>query len=233
MTRKKFFNHFVLLPAILVGLSAYVLLWIALAPGPLEKSKVIILNKGSLFNVTYQLKKHGAIGNKPFFFILAKLANSIVNLKAGEYELQEGSSILDIIRTMQSGNFFNRSVTVPEGYTTAQTLELIELNPYLLGTINKGKYKEGELLPETYFFIHGETKEGALDRMSHSMKKVVDEIWENRDKTIPLKNKTELLILASIVEKEAKIKEERPLIASVFINRLRKSSNRRKGEGSS
>jgi UPF0755 protein len=222
MIRKRNFNLFALLLTIVVGLGSYILLWIALTPGPLKKNKIVIINKASLFNVANQLKKQSAINNKISFVLLAKLANSLTNLKAGEYELQEGNSIWNIIRIMQSGNFLKRSITIPEGYSTTQTLELIEQNPYLLGSITKEKYKEGELLPETYFFIHGEKKEDLLNRMSSSMQTTLDKIWKNRNKNIPLKNKSELLILASIVEKEAKIKNEQPIIASVFMNRIKK-----------
>ena len=222
MIRKKNFNILFLLVAITIGLGAYILLWIALTSGPLKKDKIILIHKGSLFSVAQQLKKQTAIDNNISFFVLAKLANFITNLKAGEYELQAESSIWNIICIMQSGHFFKRSLTIPEGYTTSQILTTIEQNSYLLGSIDKTQYQEGTLLPETYFFIRGETKKDILNRMSDSMNKVVDEIWEKRNKKIPLKNKSELLILASIVEKEARIKEEQQLIASVFINRIRK-----------
>ena len=222
MIRKRNFSLFILLFAIFIGFSVYAVLWIALMPGPLKANKTVIVKKASLFNVGTQLKEQNAIYNKVSFFFLAEFANLFTKLKAGEYELKEGSSIWNIIRTMQLGNFLKRAITIPEGYSTAQTLELVDQNPYLLGSITKEKYREGELLPDTNFFIHGEKKEEVLDRMSKSMQRAIDDIWQNRDKNIPLKNKTELIILASIVEKEARIKEEHPIIASVFMNRIKR-----------
>ena len=82
--------------------------------------------------------------------------------------------------------------------------------------------KEGVLMPNTYFFVRGETKQGLLNRMKNDMQKAVDELWEKRYENIPIKTKEEALILASIVEKETGLAEERFLVASVFINRLKK-----------
>jgi UPF0755 protein len=220
--QRKSFKICVLLLAISFALVSYILVWIALTLGPLKKNTLVVINKAPLLNVASQLQEQEAISNRISFFIVAKLANYLTKIKAGEYELQEGSSIWHIIRNMQSGKFFKRSITIPEGYTTSQILELVEQNPFLIGNPIKDKYPEGALLPETYFFIRNEKREDILNRMESSMQKIVDEIWENRDKTIPLNNKSELLILASIIEKEAKVKEEQPIIASVFINRLTK-----------
>ncbi|NRA74242.1 MAG: endolytic transglycosylase MltG [Rickettsiales bacterium] len=222
MIRKRNFNIVILLLSVTIGLAVYVLLWIAITDGPLKKTKIININKNSLFEVAKQLKKQKAINNNVSFFLLAKIANSITTLKAGEYELPAEISIWNIIRIMQSGKFFKRSLTIPEGYTTNQIFSVIEQNQYLLGSVDKQLYQEGMLLPETYFFIRGDTRADILKKMSESMNKTIDEIWQQRDTTIPLKDKSELLILASIVEKEAKIKEEQPLIASVFINRIKK-----------
>jgi UPF0755 protein len=197
-------------------------IWTAATPGPLKTDQVIVINKGSLLEAADQLKEQGVISNKLSFVVLAKLANYIRTLKAGEYAVQEGSSILNLLYTMQSGKVFKRAITIPEGYTTTQILEAVEQNPYLVGLIDKNNYSEGRLLPETYFFIRGEARGDLLNRMSTSMERVLDEAWTSRDQSLPLKDKSELLILASIVEKEAKMKDERPIIASVFINRLRK-----------
>jgi UPF0755 protein len=218
MISKRGFKGFVL--CFTAALALFV--WTAITPGPLKTDQVIVVNKGSLLTVADQLKEQGVISNKLSFFVLAKMANYITTLKAGEYAVQEGSSILDLLYAMQSGKFFKRAITIPEGYTTTQILEAVEQNPYLVGPINKGSYSEGKLLPETYFFIRGEKREDLLNRMSTSMDKILDEAWASRDPSIPLKDKSELLILASIVEKESKMKDERPIIASVFINRLRK-----------
>jgi len=220
--RKNNFPIFVLLTAIFFGLGAYISVWLALMPGPLKENKIVVINKGSLFKVACQLEGQGVIKNKHSFFFLAKFANLFADLKAGEYELQGGSSIWNVINSMQSGNFLKRSLTVPEGSSTNQVLEIVEQNSHLSGAINEEKYLEGELLPETYFFIRGEKRENILDRMSKSMSKAVDKAWAGRDKDVPLKSKEDLVILASIVEKEAKLEEERPIIASVFVNRIKK-----------
>jgi UPF0755 protein len=217
---KRYFNVFLLLTTVVIGLSAYILAWITLTPGPLKENKIIVINRGSLFNVAKQLDEQNVITNKLPFVLLAKLANYVEHLKAGEYPVAAGSSSWDIIRLMQSGAFFKRSITIPEGFTTGQILALVDQNIHLIGPKHKDQHGEGDFLPETYFFIHGEKKLDLLNRMSSSMKQAVDEVWAQRNINIPLKTKEELLILASIIEKEAKINEEQPVIASVFINRL-------------
>ena len=122
---------------------------------------------------------------------------------------------------MVKGNISFRKVTVAEGLSTHSALQIIDKSLGLIGQI-PGGIREGELLPETYFYSFNDTKSFIVKRMQNAMKKAIDDLWEKRDPSIPVKTKEQALILASIVEKETGIASERPKVASVFINRLRK-----------
>lgn len=195
---------------------------LSLLPGSFREGKVIVLQKGSLLEVAADLEQAGLIKSKYLFFPNAKCFNFFSKLKAGEYKFPARSSILDIILIMQKGEYVKRFITIPEGLTTSQIIELVNKNEYLSGRINSIAYQEGSLLPDTYMFTYAEDRAKLLNRMKEAMHKALDAVWETRDKTLPFTNKKELLVLASIVEEEAKLDEERPQIARVFINRLNK-----------
>ena len=140
-------------------------------------------------------------------------------LKAGEYLLEKDMSLKDILEKLTSGKVIMHQLTLPEGLTTMQMLALIEQNEFLSGNISEN-VSEGEMLPETYTFAKGESKNSIVKKAKSDMQKELDKAWEKRAENLPLKNKFELLILASIIEKETGINAERGKVASVFINRL-------------
>jgi len=140
-------------------------------------------------------------------------------LKAGEYLLTPNMSLKDILLTFTSGNVIMHRLTLPEGLTTAQMLALIENNSLLSGHMTEN-VNEGEMLPETYTFAKGETRNHIILTAKAQMQKALNDAWDNRDPNLPLANKNEFLILASIVEKETGINAERAKVASVFYNRL-------------
>jgi UPF0755 protein len=121
---------------------------------------------------------------------------------------------------MIRGNIFFRKITIAEGLSSHSALNIIASSNGLIGSPPE-KIREGSLLPETYFYSYNDTKQGMVKRMQIAMDKAIDDLWENRDKTIPVKTKEEAIILASIVEKETSINSERGTVASVFTNRLR------------
>lgn len=205
----------------------FVLLFIGLVvfatnPGIFNEDKTIVIKRASLSEVAGQLEQAGLVKSKYIFFPIAKGFNVFNKLKAGEYKFPARSSILDIILIMQRGDYVKRFITIPEGLMTSQIIELVEKNEYLSGRINPVAYQEGSLLPDTYMFTYGEDRAKLLQRMKDAMQRALDTAWQTRDKTLPFTNKKELLVLASIVEEEAKLDEERPQIARVFINRLSK-----------
>ncbi len=112
-------------------------------------------------------------------------------------------------------------LTILEGVTTKEIIDKISLEKALIGGITR-EFKEGELLSDTYHYTYGESRIVVLERIYNRSKVVVEELWEKRALKLPLANKQEALVLASIIEKETGIASERPRIAGVFINRLRK-----------
>ncbi|WAC26884.1 endolytic transglycosylase MltG [Ancylobacter sp. SL191] len=212
-----------LLMAILLGGGA---LWIGLkrydAPGPLPQDTAIIIpGESGLMDIADLLVKRGVIDDKWVFVGAAVGTRSSGKLKAGEYEFAGRASIRQVLDTIVSGKVIEYNVTLPEGLTSDQIVQrLLEIQE-LSGAIRQVP-REGSLLPDTYKVTRGTSREDVLRRMARTQDALLKEIWEKRDPSIPLKSPEELVILASIVEKETGVAQERPEVAAVFINRLNK-----------
>lgn len=141
-------------------------------------------------------------------------------LKAGEYLLDPQLSLKDILEKLTSGKVMMHRLTIPEGLTTFKILQMIDQNEFLSGDITE-TVKEGEFFPETYTFAKGETKNNIIKKAKLLMQKTLTDHWNKRTKDLPLKDQRQLLILASIIEKETGLNAERGKVASVFINRLK------------
>ena len=180
----------------------------------------IIINRGdSTAIVAYNLAKSGIIDKPLLFKVMARISGLDKHLKAGEYIFESPISMYQIIQKIANGEVSYRKITLPEGLTSKQMLEVIANEEMLAGEITL-EVEEGELLPETYSFIRGDSKNSVILQAKRAITKTLDEAWDNRQEDLPLKTKDELLILASIIEKETRIENERGLVASVFINRL-------------
>lgn len=195
---------------------------ITLSNGYAEKT--IIVKNGDSFNgIVYRLTKDKIIKHPKFFILISKIiTKNQLNIKVGEYVLTPELTLKKLLNNLIEGRVYYRKITFAEGLTTHTILKMIENEKALTGKIPEG-IKEGELLPETYMYTYGDTKESIVKRMQNAMNNAVDKLWENRDKNINslITNKEEALTLASIVEKETGIGGERKLVASVFYNRLR------------
>ena len=140
--------------------------------------------------------------------------------KAGEYLIPDGSSVFEIQNIFQVGKTITRSFTLIEGSSASDLKKKLLSNRYLSGEIPV--LMEGIYKPNTYHFKFGHSRINLLKRMKAAQDISLNTIWENKPKNFTLKNKYELLILASIIQKEAKSFKDSMLVASVFINRLRK-----------
>jgi UPF0755 protein len=143
-------------------------------------------------------------------------------LKAGEYSFQAHASLRDVINTIVEGKVVQHQITIPEGLTSEQIVTRLLQNDVLTGSV-KEMPREGTLLPDSYNFRHGDTREQAIQRMQQAQKRVLAAAWERRNPDLPLKSPEQLLTLASIVEKETGKSDERPRVAAVFVNRLRQN----------
>ncbi len=184
---------------------------------------VVLINKGEgLFSIINKLEKNNVIKHKNLFKIVYLLENkNNLSVRYGDYVFEKDIKVKDVIEKLIKGKIFYHKITFAEGLSTKSIIDKINSNDVLEGD-DILEEKEGVLMPNTYFFVRGETKQGLLNRMKNDMRKAVDDLWEKRYENIPIKTKEEALILASIVEKETGLAEERFLVASVFINRLKK-----------
>lgn len=204
------------------SLLALLFLFILFAPGPFKGDTGIIIQHGSLIKASETLEENNVVYNKFSFLIPAKILNYLQTLRAGEYLFEKRASIFDIIRKMQHGDVIFYKLIIPEGLTSAEIIAIINNTELLSGTIANPTIPEGSLLPETYHFTRGTQKQLLISRMTAAMTETVNKLWTQRSNGLPLNSKEELVILASIVEKEAKSDEDRKKIASVFLNRLKK-----------
>jgi len=192
------------------------------APGLTEEETVVVIPRGSsLEDIAEVLTENGVISDPMVFGVAARLSEKARRLKAGEYAIPPAASMEAVLGILESGQTIARSLTVPEGLTSLEIVRLIREAPALVGDIAEVP-PQGALLPETYHYSFGGDRAELLQRMSQAMERTLGELWEERQEGLPLKSPQEALALASIVEKETGIADERPLVASVFINRLRR-----------
>jgi UPF0755 protein len=191
------------------------------AAGPLEKAKSVVIARGAgPSTMAKTLHDEGFIAYPRLFRVALMIDPTPRPIKAGEYEIPAHASMSQIVDILQSGKQVQRRLTVPEGATTAEVLALLRKTEALTGEITLD-VKEGDLLPETYFYSRDDSRDSVLLRMKEGMEKALDEAWRKRAGGLPVANRREALILASMIEKETGVAAERPRIAAVFINRLR------------
>ncbi len=183
---------------------------------------IFVVEKGSSLNqIAKQLKDKGALESVPVFKVAARLAGQSTALKAGEYTLPPRASAKELLEILVGGRTTLRRVVIPEGKTSQQVYDMLMQTQGLLGELPSTP-ENGALLPETYTYSYGMPRKVLAERMKSDMQKTIEELWPERDEGLPYKTIQEALVMASIVEKETSIGEERARIAAVFINRLRK-----------
>ncbi|MEM1383116.1 MAG: endolytic transglycosylase MltG [Pseudomonadota bacterium] len=192
-------------------------------PGPLAEEVLIEVPRGAGVGRTSDiLAQAGAIRHDWLFRINARYTGQARQLKFGEYRLPAGASIAELTALLVAGANVQHRVTIAEGLTSWEAVEMVRAADVLTGEIAEVP-PEGTLAPDTYFVTRGESRQTVLDRMSEAQRARVAEIWENADRdALPITSAEELVILASIVEKETGVAAERPQVASVFVNRLRR-----------
>jgi UPF0755 protein len=191
------------------------------AQGPLDTTKRVVIPRGAgPATMARVLHEEGIVAYPLLFRVALMVDPNPKPVKAGEYEVPAHTSMQGLVELLQSGKLVQRRLTVPEGMTTAEAVELVRKADALTGDVTID-VKEGDLLPETYFYSRNDSRDGLLTRMKEAMDKTLDQAWRKRTHGLPLANRREVLILASMVEKETAIPAERSKIAAVFLNRLR------------
>ncbi len=216
------FLSFLLAVALLAGVAVVLADRAARAPGPLSTDKVVYIQQGSDSDeIIDELQTQGVI-ESPLLFRIALLAEGARSrLKAGEYLFKQGVSAQGVIDLMVSGKAILHAITIPEGLTSDEVVQRLLQDDLLVGDIREIP-REGALLPETYKFHRGDRRDKILKKMERDQKQLVDSVWGGRASDLPLASPFEMVTLASIVEKETGKPDERPMVAAVFLNRLRK-----------
>ena len=192
-------------------------------PGPLAANTNFIVRNGAGTNeIAANLERNNIITDGRVFRVLSRVYLDGETLKAGEYEIKAGASMHEIVELLKSGKSILYSVSVPEGLTVKQVFKRLSDDPVLEGDLPADLPREGSLMPDTYKFSRGTKRADILQQMLAAQKNLIDQIWEKRDDDLPIATREEFVTLASIVEKETGRADERPRVASVFINRLEK-----------
>jgi UPF0755 protein len=213
---------FVLLGALAtVGAFAW-LLKESRGPGPLAADKVVVIvREDDGGGIADQLERAGVIDNAMWFNVLILLDGNRGALRRGEYAFKAGMSMNDIENELVAHRVVRYKLTIPEGLTGEQIVQLLRDDMVLIGDIEEPP-REGSLLPDTYYFERGDTRLSILSRMTKMQAKTVEDVWKGRASDLPIKSPDEMVTLASIVEKQTGRADERPRVAGVFINRLEK-----------
>jgi peptidoglycan lytic transglycosylase G len=191
-------------------------------PGPLTADKTVnILREDDGGSIAEQLERAGIIDSATWFSLLTQFDGTRAALKRGEYEFKAGDSLRQVEAKVMSGKVVLHPLTIPEGLTSEQVVQRVRDAEFLAGEV-KETPREGSILPETYDFPRGFSRQAALARMEKQQARIVDEIWKKRAPDLPIKSPGEMVTLASIVEKETGRADERPRVAGVFVNRLQK-----------
>jgi UPF0755 protein len=191
-------------------------------PGPLGADKIVYLPpRSDVPEMLSQLEREGVIDSPALMNVALLVEGARGKLKPGEYLFKKRVSLREVIDEMVAGRQLMHSLTIPEGLTSEQIAQRLREAELLAGDILETP-KEGALLPETYKFPRGYPRAKLVAKMQDDQRKLVDHIWAKRAKDLPLRSPYELVTLASIVEKETGKSEERPRVAAVFMNRLRK-----------
>ena len=190
------------------------------APGPLQQDRAVFIERGSNAETIAQTLERNGVINSALIFSAAVQRYGVRNdLKWGEYLFPKGVSTAEALAIVLEGKAIEYRITVPEGLTSEQIVGRLRDNDVLTGEIARIP-REGSLLPDTYRFTRGTTRQQIVDMMTREQQRRLQEIWARRRPDLPLRTPEELVTLASIVEKETGKAEERPRVAGVFINRL-------------
>jgi UPF0755 protein len=211
--------------ALLAAGVAAALIWATIeyyGDGPNVADKNVVLPRGAALEaIAETLAREGILRHPRLFVVTVELSGAGRRVRAGEYRFPAAVSARDVVDILLSGKMVVRRLTVPEGLTVAEVVQLLLQAEGLTGDL-PALPAEGRLLPETYHYVWGDDRAQLLERMARARDEVLAELWTGRAAGLPYRDVDEAVVMASIVEKETAKAEERSLIAGVFINRLRR-----------
>lgn len=221
-----FFN-FILSSAVFLALVGAVAVWFGKRefdkPGPLQATTMFVVEPSDgVARIATRLENQKIISESRVFRYGVQAYGNEKSLKTGEYEIKAGASMREIMELLKSGKSILYALTIPEGLTVQQAFQKIAADPLLEGEMPAEMPSEGSLHAETHKFTRGTSRKEAIAKLVADQQKMVEEIWNRRRPDLPLADINEFMTLASIVEKETGVADERSRVAAVFINRLRK-----------
>ncbi|MDR3223966.1 MAG: endolytic transglycosylase MltG [Holosporales bacterium] len=182
----------------------------------IEDHSVFYISDQNLYEI---VKNDGAFNlANGVFFVIDNCSNIKSQIKTGEYMINCGDTVIDVVKRMITKERVRRKLTIPEGYTIAMIIEKLQQNDLLFGEIEESP-KEGSLMPDTYFYHFGDTKQFVVDLMKNQMKKALAKLASSNDTKLSI---DEIVTIASIIEKETALDGERSIVSSVYHNRLNK-----------
>lgn len=190
-----------------------------LAPGPLAEARDIVVPRGGPSPLGAMLQAGGVVASADRFRLAAWWTRKEGPLHAGEFSFPAGASLRNVLTVLRTAHPVQHRLTIPEGLTAAQVAELLDRTGPLEGDAPVSQ--EGAMLPQTYAFERGTNRAALAERATKAMDVALADAWAGRDPGLPLQSPAELLTLASIVERETARADERPLVAAVYVNRLR------------
>lgn len=202
---------------------------------PPEGMNVDVKAGSNLTHVARQLAKDGVLSKPRYMVWYAHWILRDTKLSVGEYHLTQGMTVRELLHQLLEGKVIQYSITLVDGWTFAEAMDVVEKSPYLEHQLkglddkaimvrlgHPGQHPEGRFMPDTYNFPRGMTDIAFLQRAYDAMQAFLTKAWQGRDVGLPLQTPYEALTLASIVEKETGLESERRAIAGVFIRRLEK-----------
>ena len=191
-------------------------------PGPLAAARTVVIPKGAgVERIAAALHADGVVGDRFLFRAGARVTGRGRVMRAGEYRFPAGISIDGTIALLARGETVKRRITVAEGLTTSEVLALIGADEGLSGDL-PARIPEGALLPETYYFSLGDSRATLVRRMRRSMTQTLRALWDRRAPGLAISTPEQALALASIIERETALADERGRVSAVFHNRLRR-----------
>lgn len=188
-------------------------------PGPLPAATAVVVPHGGLEAVAESLTQQGVIRSPLLFRLVALATRSEGPLHAAEFSFPAAASLRGVLSVLRTSRPVQHKLTIPEGLTALQIVAIIAHAEVLTG--EAAPPAEGSFLPETYSFERGTTREQLVDRGRVAMDRALEHAWTTRDPGLPLATPRQALVLASLIERETARPEERPMVAGVFVNRLR------------
>jgi len=219
----------------IAGVGGGYLLWSWHRPLPLTGETYVLEPGTTLRRFAHMLEARGVISQPYTFVLLGHVTGRSRQLKAGEYRFERGTSMAGVLEQVVSGHVISYQLALIEGWTFRQMLNALRAAPKLTSTVSDlspaeimarlgqpALHPEGRFFPDTYRYSQGQTDLQILTSAFEKMQATLQKEWQARAPDLPLRSADEALVLASIVEKETGLAEERGLIAGVFINRLRR-----------